>query len=303
MSQALVDHRRFATLTGSAVANPVGVEQGAVYTIVGPDGVRAVINDPTDRDFIGYLTQPPSGLERAGVRENADSIPEADGGIHGAFRYDRLAFTLQGIIAPDATATAGETGWTSAQVNAVHIAKLMRATNAMRADSVLSWKPSQAPRVAVSFRQQQPTRVADRRPKSFIVAGVCEDPLVYTEQVSTAQVVGVGNVDAQNIGSADVWPTFTIYGPVTNPTITDITNGGSIVLNGSIAADHYWVIDTNPRRRSIRDNDILNVYAAFTFASSTWLDLPALTTTTFALGGSATGATTQLVVQWRSAWS
>lgn len=78
----------------------IGLEQGAVYALTGPDGTRVVLNDRTDADFIGWLTSPPAGLDSPEVRESADLLVEADGGVHGAFYFGRRPFTLEGIIDP-----------------------------------------------------------------------------------------------------------------------------------------------------------------------------------------------------------
>src|SRR5213080_746959 len=176
----------------TAIANPIGVQHGLPYVITGPDGTRAVLNDTTDADFVGFLNPDSgggvTGLERAGVRENADVLPEADGGVHGPFRYDRLAFTLQGLIPPDSP--AGADTWLGRQ------AKLLKATNAMRADATLAWTPSEAPPVRVLFRQQQPTRITGRRPKTFLVAGVSEDPNAYSQGLNSA----ILNPSAGSIG-------------------------------------------------------------------------------------------------------
>lgn len=305
-------------------ANPIGVEQGAVYVITGPDGTRAVLNDPTDRDFVGYLTEPPSGLERAGVRESADLLPEADGGIHGAFRYDRLSFTLKGVITPALTArdvAAGETSdltvWVRRQ------AKLMRATDAMLADAYLRWKPSYAPAVQVAFRQLQPTRITDRRPKSFLVAGVSEDAAVYGQDLKIAQVAPssltvaglaspmtsplsasagtAGLLTITTLGTRPTWPVLTVYGPITNPTITSRRAGLSIVLNYALNAGDYLVLDTNPRQRTIKLNGAASRYSALVFALSSWWPLyPG--DNDVVLGAASYSAGASLSVQYRDAW-
>lgn len=85
---------------GAASEVAVGVEQGAKYELVAPDGTRAVLNDRSDPDFVGYLTSPPAGIDSPEVRESADLLVEADGGVHGAFYFGRRPVTLEGIIDP-----------------------------------------------------------------------------------------------------------------------------------------------------------------------------------------------------------
>lgn len=292
----------------------LGVEQGVVYAIESPTGVRAVINDATDPDYVGYLTSPPTGLERAGVRESADVLPEADGGVHGRFLRDRLAFTLQGIIPPD----GGALSWPARQD------RLLEATDALRADALLLWTPSEGDPVQVSFREQQPTRITDRRPKTFLVAGVSEDPGVYSQALHEAIVApapgasaggfrspltsplvsgaGVaGSVVAHNAGRGLAWPILTIVGPCTNPSVLNFNTGEVIYFNAVLAAGESLVIDTNPRRRTVRFNGVANRYRFFDSARSDWWALvPGDNDVRVGFATYSAGA--RLTVQWRDAW-
>lgn len=95
----------------------IGVEQGAKYELIGPDGTRAVFNDPGDIDHVGFLTAVPSGLDSPEVRESADVLVEADGGVHGDFWFGRRPFTLEGLIDPTPAAVpSGDLAETSAKV-------------------------------------------------------------------------------------------------------------------------------------------------------------------------------------------
>lgn len=297
-----------------ALLNPIGVELGLAYVLVGPDGTRAVINDSTDPDWVGYLSDPPTGLERAGIRENADTLPEADGGVHGAFRRDRLAFTLQGFIPPDPA-----TSWLARQD------RLLRATDALSADGALQWTPSAAVPVQLAFRAQQPTRITGKRPKTFLVAGVSEGSVVESQAlhstliapaaaagggfsspvasplVSNALVAGAATI--VNAGRSDAWPQIIVSGPASNPVITNATIGRSLYLAYTLAAGEFLAIDTNPRRRQIRLNDQANRYSALDFGrlGSGWWPLRA-GNNDIRLGFTSysTGATVEL--RWRDAW-
>lgn len=301
-----------------AITAPIGVEQGITYTIIGPDGTRAVINDANDRDWVGTLSSPPTGLERAGIRENAATLPEADGGVHpGPFLYDRLSFTLTGILQPTNSIGINTSSWLTRQ------AKLLRATNAMRADARLLWTPSEAVPVFINFRQQQPTRITGARPKAFLVQGVAEDPFVYSQELHNAQATlsaltggGLpspltspltssasiaGQAIVTNVGSITSWPTLTVYGPITNPSITNFTTGKTIVFAGSLSANDHLSIDTNPRRRSAMLNDAVNFYGNYNFGLSQWWGLEP-GANDLRLGATAYSAGASLVVQWRDAW-
>lgn len=300
------------------LSNPLGVEVGLKYTIIGPDGTRASFNDSTDADFCGFLNGEDgvTGLERAGVRESADVIPEADGGVHGAFRYDRLPFTLKGIVPPDSV--AGGT-WLNRQ------AAILRATNAMRADALLQWAPSEAPPVQVSFRQQQPTRITGRRPKTFLIAGVAEVSTVQSQALRSLAIALTGSSSggmvspmvsplgsaqassgsgtATTLGSAEAWPLLTFTGPVVNPTLTSLRYGRTIRLAYTLAAGETLVVDTDPRRRSILLNGDANAsrYSALDWLGSVWFPL-APGDNILQAGASSFSSPAAVTVQWRDAW-
>lgn len=299
-----------------AIVNPIGVEHGLKYVITGPDGTRAVINDVTDVDFVGFVDVDNggvAGLERAGVREVADSLPEADGGVHGRFLYDRLGFSLNLIVPPD----VGAQSWLQRQ------AALKRATDAMAADAILAWDPSEAPPVQVAFRQQQATRITGRRPKSALVVGVCEDPSVLsqTEHVQAVAAAGAlvggfasplvsplvsgaapaGAMVVLNAGQAPTWPTVRLDGPMTNPVVTFSESGGVLAFTYTLLAGEYLLIDTNPRRRTVLLNGSGNRYSALRFSASRWAPLlPG--NNNVRLGLDAFSAPAGLELRWRDCW-
>lgn len=150
----------------------MGLEQGARYVLTAPDGTVAVFNDPTSADFVGYLTDPPSGLEGAETRGNTDPNVEGPGGNHGD-RYDSfLVPTLTGIIPPDDGV---------AVVND-RIERIQWATRAMQADGVLSWQETGEPysRMVRRLRRQQPPRFGGRRPKTFQLQMVSDEHRVVS---------------------------------------------------------------------------------------------------------------------------
>lgn len=302
----------------TTLVNPVGVEVGLKYAITGPDGTRAVFNDPTDADFVGFLDGEGgvTGLERAGVRESADVLPEADGGVHGAFRYDRLAFTLKGLIPPDAT--AGGT-WLNRQ------AVLLRATDAMLADATLAWTPSEGVPMRLRFRQQQPTRITGRRPKTFLVAGVAEASTVEATSLSSVTLSfaavsaggfsspvtsplrstqdAAGAATATSLGQRPAWPLITFTGPVVNPYVTSLRYGLTLRLNYTLAAGETLVLDAAPARRTILLNGqaTANRYGALDWLTSSWFPL-APGANDLRIGASSFSAPASVTVAWRDAW-
>ena len=147
---------------------PFGVEVGILYRLTGPDGTSVSFNDITQSDFVGY-TEEVTGLDGPDTRESADLIVEGDGGYHGNFYHGRRPIVLSGIIDPNSFGAARNS----------MVSNLLRATNAMRQDAVLSWTPTGGDPVAVRVRRQQPPRVTGGRVKSFQVALVAADPRVY----------------------------------------------------------------------------------------------------------------------------
>lgn len=303
-----------------ALSNPIGVEHGAKYVITGPDGTRAVINDDTDPDYVGFLAPRDgggvSGLERAGVREVSDLLPEADGGVHGIFLRDRLTFTLGGVIPPDSPVTAND-GWQGRQ------SRLLRATDALSGDSVLTWTPSTAVPVQLAFRAQQPTRITDARPKRFLVSGVSQESgieaqspqvvsilasgsggggfssLLTSPLGSTATVSGSGTCIA--IGAIPAWPVITIAGPCANPNVINSTTGLGLYFTYSLNAGETLVIDTNPRRRTVKLNGTANRFSAVNWASSTWWPLiPG--SNVIQTGYSSFSSPAGVTISWKDAW-
>ncbi|WP_435252230.1 phage distal tail protein [Streptomyces tendae] len=56
-----------------------------------------------------------------------------------------------------------------------------------------------------------------------------------------------GRVTAVNEGAADAYPVLRLDGPVANPAIEQVTTGGSLVLDATIQANEYLIIDTRSR--------------------------------------------------------
>lgn len=295
----------------------LGLEVGAIYTVVGPRGDRAVFNDPTSPDFAGFLSGDDgvTGLEGGAIRENADQLPAADGGVHGAFYSDRLTFTLKGIVDARADGPSAE-----AQ------SRILRATNALRGDAVVEWVPSTiAEGVRVAFRAQQRTRITGRRPKTFLIAGVAEDPLIYSRTLRaqtldpaatgggglsspmTSPLTSTASVAGQalflNDGTADTWPVLRVYGPATDPVITNATTGGVLAFTYTLGAGEFLEVRTNPRRRRILLNGTTSRWSARNFAGSTawWPLVPG--SNDLRIGFATYSAGARLDVEWRDAWA
>lgn len=110
---------------------PFATEIEAIYKLVGPDGTVAVFNDPFDPNYVGALVDV-SGLDSPEIREAASDLTQSDGGVHGDFYFGRRPIVLSGRVFGHASVLERNT----------RLDRAKRASNALRADAVLSWKPS-----------------------------------------------------------------------------------------------------------------------------------------------------------------
>lgn len=152
---------------------PLGVEYGARFELQGPDGTVAVFNDSSDPNFVGILSPESSGLDSADVREDAQDRSEADGGVHGSFWFGRRPVILQGTIIAS-----------SKSDRAAKIAKIRRASNAMRSDCALYWKDAGLGGSKVTYlylRRQQPVRITGGWTKNFMIPLVAAYPYIKGE--------------------------------------------------------------------------------------------------------------------------
>lgn len=79
-----------------------------------------------------------------------------------------------------------------------------------------------------------------------------------------------GNGVCINNGTAETYPVLTLTGPLTNPTIQNITTGDFITLNITIAAGQVVVIDMNPPVPSIILNGTQSLINNKSTTSSFW---------------------------------
>jgi len=78
-------------------------------------------------------------------------------------------------------------------------------------------------------------------------------PLVFPLDFN--QTISGGVMTLTNNGNADAWPTFTVLGPMTGPTITNLTTGQKLVFNPVVTVipgGIEMVIDTRPSVRTVR---------------------------------------------------
>lgn len=168
----------------------MAVWQGIPYTFTGPDGTIAVFNDRADPNFVGYLTEPPTGLDGPPIRERAYDLVDSDGGRHGEFLASRRPVAFQGLILPSGVQATDEDRQN----------RLLAATWALGpghqnannlGDTVISWTESLRGAVQLFARTQQPTRITGRRPKIATVSMVSADHRIVSQTLLTTTVPAI----------------------------------------------------------------------------------------------------------------
>ncbi|MEU9198846.1 phage tail domain-containing protein [Streptomyces sp. NPDC048332] len=108
-----------------------------------------------------------------------------------------------------------------------------------------------------------------------------------------------GRLTATNDGASPAYPVLRIDGPVANPSIEQVTTGGSMTLDGTLQAGEYLVIDTRTRAVLLMGSSPRRQWVR---AGSTWpLLVPGSNTLAYrgsALPG-APGQSSLLTVTWR----
>lgn len=288
------------------------VEINVKYTLTGPDGTIATFNDSADPNYIGVLTDV-TGIDSPEVRESADDLVQMDGGIHGDFFYGRRPITLTGIILNPASATARNTRQD----------KLMRASDAMRGNALLSWTPSGGVAQQTYVRRQQPVRVSGGWQKQFQLQLVAADPRIYGATLNTSTVSSaaasttagrsfnksfditygatppLGQLLVTNAGTTTTYPVIRIYGPGNNPRLYNFTTSQTIALTYSLGTGDWLTIDT--LNRTVLLNDGSSRYGAVDFPNTSWWGMvPGVNDLRFAFDAYLAGSSMR--VDWRDAW-
>lgn len=109
--------------------------------------------------------------------------------------------------------------------------------------------------------------------------------------VSGGSVLGATTVT--NGGDVEAWPTWTITGPATSITATNVTLGQSFTLTYSLAVDQVITITTRPG--TIVGPGGVNLTSSLTWPGSRlWRLLPGANDVNFDVGGAGTGSSVQL---------
>lgn len=270
-----------------------GPQFGVKHTLVGPDGSRAVFNDPFDADYVGWLTST-AGFDSPEVRESADDLVGDDGGVHGNFYYGRRPVILEGQI---------ESRPSNAERNR-RMTRLQRASNAMRKDATLRWAVEGGIEQTVKVRRQQPLRISGGYLKTFQLALVSADYRIYGAAIQEMRFdVGDHTKYASNHGSAQTPPIITVYGPAEGVEIHNHTTGSVVAFGAglSLTATDYVTVDY--ANGTVMKNGTTNVYDTVIFPASTWWQLqPGDNNIAWHATATSTTAASSMVMTWQDAW-
>lgn len=222
------------------------IELGVPYYFYNNAGTEYfALNAPTDPNFVGYVSDI-TGLDDAGVRENAQVVVAGDGGYHGPFWRDRRPWTMSGAIMPQFPLLARDQSQ-----------ELIEAVlgQCLQLDGSLLWTPADGIERFLPFRKQQPVRMTTGQSnvqKNFQLALVTADYRIkaFNEDLlnATGPTAFGGNgvlamPSAVNLGNADASPVFEITGPCTTPKIINATTSKQITLNFNIASGQIIAVD------------------------------------------------------------
>lgn len=254
------------------------------------DGTRAVLNNDTDPDFVGYVADV-SGLEAAEVRESSVDNIEADGAIHGEFYQGRRPFSI--------TAQVG--GNVIPAVRNERLQRWFAASRALRRrgvshrEAVLRWEPDAAPaEFFVRARRQQPTRATGTYLKESPVALVAQDPRYYGTTLYTNEhtpsgsgtagrtydrsydvnynwAPARGDMTVTNLGDADAPVLIVFSNGMSTVALQNLTTEEEISINGSIVNGQSMTVDTH--RRSIVLQDGTNIFDRIELPRTRWWGL------------------------------
>ncbi|MFD5208387.1 phage tail family protein [Streptomyces anulatus] len=115
--------------------------------------------------------------------------------------------------------------------------------------------------------------------------------------VGDSQVLGSVTVD--NDGDDDAFPVWTITGPATTVTLTNVTTGQSLVLTRTITGADTIVIDTRERQQTALLNGVTNLWPNLSNASSLWPLETGINELTLTVAGSTSATSVRMTYQPR----
>jgi hypothetical protein len=272
---------------------PYGPTFNDIYWLVSPSGgVTARFNGLTsDANWSGVITEA-AGLDSPEVRESSEDLVQSDGGVHGNFWFGRRPIVLTGKTY----------GYTTVAARNAMLDRITRASTALRGDAELHWLPSDGgPEMMTWVRRQQPVKYSGGWAKDFQIPLVSQYARLYGATLNQPTQAFNTNLVIENRGSYPSVPIVRITGPITNPVVTNSTNGLVIKFLAGVAltAGQYVDVDVGSHRAT-RDNGT-DWTGNLDFLLTTW---PTVDTgnNTFILTGTGNTGATQLRVSYRHTW-
>ncbi|WP_256123047.1 phage tail domain-containing protein [Streptomyces sp. LUP47B] len=115
--------------------------------------------------------------------------------------------------------------------------------------------------------------------------------------VGNSQVLGSVTVD--NDGDDDAFPVWTITGPATAVSLTNVTTGDVLVLAHTITVGDTIVIDTRERQQTALLNGATNLWGDLSDASTMWALEPGINDLTLTVSGSTSNTRVRMTYQPR----
>jgi hypothetical protein len=249
-----------------------------------------------------------------GVRGDASDRPEEDGAVESARLYmPARVVTLEGEVWGDSEAacwsewddvspvlesTLRRTGtitWRKVG-SGVDLTLAVRLISAVTPDIV---SDDEGPRLVyqAQLRAADPRHyaVADRiaQVAAPTAVGGMAFPLAFPILFTATGVAG-GQLTVSNLGNTKTWPVFSLFGPIAQPVIENLTRGERLVFERlNLAAGEQLVVDTSPTRRSATVGGV-SVLGDLRMSESTFFPISARASETlrfFGLGGGYAGST------------
>jgi hypothetical protein len=147
----------------------------------------------------------------------------------------------------------------------------------------------------------------------------CPDPKYYDNTLQTGSMVvsnplgrtynriyplvyGGGSsavtTPVNNAGWTTTYPTVTINGPITNPTVGNTTTGNYITISGTYSNTDSVVLDLDNKLITVNGASARNLMQG----SSTWFGAPPGTSQFYLTGTATLAGTTAAIVTWRNAY-
>lgn len=281
-------------------------DYGVTYTLTSTAGVLTFNPTPSNTDGL-YLSDV-GGLDGGNVRSSVEPMPQRDGAIVFSAYREAAYPTLTGFIRASTT---------TARLTLQD--QLRGYTDPLRtSDGTLAWVGQDAVTRQLTVRLLAPVAISNGVGilKTFQLALVAANPLAVSSSLSTTAIASptatggsfkftfsfpftfgdyaAGSSTITPAGTAPAWPTVTVTGPITNPTITNVTTGLYVSFPGlSVGAGQQLVVDMYNGTAYIGTS---NVTGYIDQAHSTFWSLTAGTANVVRVGGTGyTGATSASV--------